>query len=36
MDVETAQKRFDQLDKIQRPSLEEVAEKFKVREEHLD
>jgi phosphomevalonate kinase len=31
MDVETAQKRFDQLDKIQLPSLEEVAEKHKVR-----
>jgi hypothetical protein len=31
MDIETAQKRFDQLDKKQLPSLEEVAEKFKVR-----
>jgi hypothetical protein len=31
MDVETAQKRFDQLDKIKLPSLEQVAEKFKVR-----
>ena len=31
MDVETAQKRFDQLNKIQNPSLEQVAEKFKVR-----
>jgi hypothetical protein len=31
MDIETAQKRFDQLNKIQNPSLEQVAEKFKVR-----
>jgi hypothetical protein len=28
IDIETAQKRFDQLDKKQLPSLEEVAEKF--------
>jgi hypothetical protein len=31
MDIETAQKRIDQLDKNQLPSLEEVAEKFKLR-----
>jgi hypothetical protein len=31
MDIETAQKRFDQLDKKQLPSLENVAEKHKLR-----
>jgi hypothetical protein len=29
--IEHGQKRFDQLNKIQNPSLEQVAEKFKVR-----